>query len=363
MKKKIKIIFVVLAIASMGGVCIKGIASYVNAARFRSLLGTIRQTAKDKNIDLSTYSYEMLSRYVYPEYDNYSAKDTLSKRIQENVWYGGWTLDTQDSIICGEHSIDYHGNILGEYLLDGEKTGKHDYLWYTDRYSAFKELILNEDGTRKREYEPKDSEYLEQVKLTVQTAIEKTLTPEEKAQYTDINISITSDPDFDYFIPIDYKFYDNSREYFRNEANKYTLLFGFYIVILAAFLISTIGKKYIAKWIVTCAAFVLMIVLCQGVCKMLTAMAVYIVLVYFVLRILTLNHFSRTFFFCTLGIILGLLFNQAFSDCYLFSCRIEWVTALIDSKTWFVDISNVFMCLMLALDNKLLLDEYIERRK
>lgn len=360
MKKRIKMIFCVLAIACIGSVCVKGIASYVNAARFKSLISKITQTAVDKKISLSMTSCEGLALNSSPKYDKYAAKDTLSKRIEENVWYGGWTLDTQDSIICGEHSIDYHGNVQGEYKLEGEEK---DYLWNTDRYTAFKELSINEDGSRRRDYEPKDSEYLEQVKLTVQAAIEKTLTREEKAQYTDINISITSNPDFDYFIPKDYKFYVNSREYFKNEAKKYTLLFILYIVILTGFFMNTMGKQYIVKWIITVAAFILMIVLAKGSLRLFLVMGLYIVLVYVILRILTLNHFSRTFFFAVLGIILGLLLNKVYSNCHLYSFYIDFGTVLIDAKTWFIGAANIFMGLLFSLDNKILLDEYIERRK
>ncbi len=353
MKKRIKMIFMVLAIASMGGVCYKGISAYVNMTRFKDLISKISDTALEKNIDLNSSDYDKISLSSYPASDFFSAKDELSKRIEENIWYNGWYLDSQDSIICGEHSIDYHGNIQGKYFLNGED--ESDRYWSPEIYTNWKELSLNEDGTRKREYVPKDPDYLEQVRLTVQAAINETLTKEEKNHFTDINISITSDPDFDKFISEDYRFYTNSHKVYKNGLKKYIRLLIFYIVILAAFLLDTIGKKYIAKWIVSISAFVILFVITKDVFKMLTVIAVSIFLVYFVLRILTLNHFSRTFFFSTLGIILGLAFNKFFSTGY--------AGTHFNLELWFIILSNIFMCLMLALDNKTLLDEYIDRRK
>ena len=202
---------------------------------------------------------------------------------------------------------------------------------------------------------PKDSDYLDQVRLTVQTAIDETLTEEEKAQYTDINIRITSDPDFDQFIPDDYRLYTSSQKMYERGAKRYTLLLIFYIFVLLAFLLNSTGKQYIAKWIVSIAALVMLFVITKDFFKTLTVIAVSVFLLYFVLRILTLNHFSRTFFFSSLGIILGLAFNEVFSNGY--TC------GNYNTELWFIIVSNIFMCLMLALDHKALLDEYIERRK
>lgn len=352
MKKRIKIIFVVLAIASMGPECFKAISSYVNATRFKGLVSKISETASQKNIDLSSIDFDKIALSSYSSSDHFSAKDELSKRIEEKICYHGWYLDSQDSIICGEHSIDYHGNIQGKYLLNGED--ESDRYWRSETYTDWKNLSLNEDGTRKREYVPKDQDYLEQVKFTVQSAIDETLTEEEKTQFTDINISITSDPDFDQFIPDDYRFYTNSQKVYKKGFKKRILLLIFYIFILAAFLINTTGKKYIAKWIASVAALIMLFVVTKNVSKMVTIIAVSIFLLYFVLRILTLNHFSRTFFFSTLGIILGVEFNQIYSKGY---------SGNYTSELWYTVVSIIFMCLMLALDYKTLLDEYIDRRK
>ncbi len=352
MKKKIKIIFVVLAIASMGGVCYKGISSYINMARLKGLVTKISETALEKNIDLDSNAYERTYLYSYQTSDYFSAKDELSKRIEKTVLNHGWVLDSQDSITCGENSIDYHGNIQGNYLLDGEDEA--DRYWRPVKYTAWEDLSLNEDGSRKREYVPKEQDYLDQVRLTVQTAIDETLTEEEKAQFTDINICITSDPDFDQFIQDDYRLYTSSQKMYERGAKRYTLLLIFYIFVLVAFLLNSTGKKYIAKWIVSIAALVMLFAITKDFFKTLTVIAVSVFLLYFVLRILTLNHFSRTFFFSSLGIILGLAFNEVFSKGY--TC------GNYNTDLWFIIVSNIFMCLMLALDHKALLDEYIERR-
>ena len=363
MKKRIKMIFVGLAIASIIGVCFRGMYSYVNMARFKGIANKISETALEKNISLSSSSsdYDAISAYSsHLSSDYFSAKDTLSKRIEKNLVNKGWALDSSDSIICGEHSIDYHGNVQGIYLLEGEEDNYR--YWYEENYN-WKELAFNEDGSRKREYVPQEQDYLEQVRLTVQSAIDETLTEEERNQFTDINITITSDLDFDKFIPTDYRFYTNAQKFYRNGVKRMIKVLIFYVMILAAFLINMTGKRYIAKWIFSVAAFVPMFFISKSSYSILTAIACYIVLVYFVLRILTLNHFSRTFFFAILGIILGLLFNQIFAKGYLDSYRIDFSSILFDKTLWYITVSNIFMCLMLAINNKVLLDEYIERRK
>ena len=263
------------------------------------------------------------------------------------MWLTGWTLDSQDSIICDEHSIKYQGNVQGQYLLDGNEVWHQEYYSYYYRdYESYKKLLLNEDGSRQREYIPKSQEYLDQVKMTVQRAINDTLSEEEKEQYTDISIEITSEPDFEQFLKTDYSYYTASKEHYNDEAKKYAFLLLLYALVMVSFLIKLEDKQYIAKWIITIIGFGVMMFLCKEQLQMLTAIGCAIVLVYLDLRILTKNHFSRELFFTVSGIILGMIFNRFF----------------MTSHFCFAAVCNVIMCVIFALNNQALFDQHAEKQ-
>lgn len=358
MKKGVKGILCSLALLSIIAAGIVGFGFADNAIQYGKLVKKINQVAEDKKIDLDDNDYHI--RFL-SQNDYFIAKDELSKRIQSALSVKGWILDSKDSIDCRENSIIYKGNIEGDYhLCENGLTLNAEY-WspYKNIYPYYKKLSFNQDGSQKRDYIPKTKDYLEQVKLTVEEAIKEVLTEEEKVKYTDINITIVSEPDFDKFIPSDYRLYSNAKEYFQKKTVRYFFLLIMYLLVLIAFMLETKGKLYIVKWVLSALSFIMLVFLARRQIVILFSIGISVIVIYYSLKILTNNHFSRTLLFVFLGIILGELFTALFVGLEINKLTLDFIIHSPERLSLWI--SNLIICLMLVLDNKVLIEQHIER--
>lgn len=378
MKKNAKkILGGVAAIICAGMGVITGISVY-NSVKFSSLSKKMENLAAEKFISLE----EGFDYHSGDFKNDFTAKDEISERIQDELSYKGWKLESKDSIECEAPKIIYKGNVEGTYTLNGENDEQYSY-YRNEKYSLPK---TNEDGTRKREYTPKTAEELEQVKLTVENAINKVLegkvspvrfrksgrfsknenenlSENKKSEYTDIQVSITSEPDFDKFIPRDYRFYRDGFGENRFEALFYAMILCFYIICMISFFLSSKTKKsYRTKRIFAVFALAGLLIFAKFDFKVASglflAFLALVVLLHWSLKILTRNNFSRRTYFAILGAVTAVTFEffgfHAFSGYYYMRMFENQANFAILA---FIFVSTIITFIMLAQSWRVILDE------
>ena len=343
-----------LICAGMG--VITGLSVY-DSVKFSTLSKKIENLAAEKNISLEEKNC-LHSRY---QGNDFISKDVLSENIRSELFNKRWILDSRDSIECNAPVIICKGNVEGTYTLNGVEEREACYSWYSnEKYSHLK---INENGTREREYTPKTGEELEQVRLTVLDVIDSVLEKKNlKAEYTDIQVTIASEPDFDKFILADYRFYKNGCDVNKNNALYYSLILCFYIVCMISYFISNETKKSLA------AKKFLAVVALAGLCvfvkfdfnkvfPLFLQFLAIVVLLHWALKILTRNNFSRRAFFNFLGTITAFLwlFVPFARNGYFFRWFNEGQTNI--TVMIFLLVSSVITFCMLAQSWRVILDE------
>ena len=372
-----KILGGLAAIICAGMGVITGLSVY-NSVKFNTLSKKMENLAAEKFISLQGEGDDLRSR----DYKNdFVAKDELSERIRDELFFNGWKLESKDSIECEAPKIIYKGNVEGTYTLNGENA--EQYCYRSEKYSLPE---INEDGTRKREYTPKTAEELEQVRLTVVNAINnalerkyspvsirragkysktknENLDKSKEPEYTEIQVTITSEPDFDKFIPQDYRFYKNGFDENRSNALFYTLILCFYIICFVSYFLSYKTKKsFRAKRIF--AVFALAGLLIFAKFDFIVASGLFlaflplVVLLHWSLKILTRNHFSRRAYFAILGAVTAITFEffgfHAYSGYYFMRMFEDQANFAVLA---FIFVSTIITFIMLAQSWRVILDE------
>lgn len=355
---------------------ITGLSVY-NSVKFNTLSKKMENLAAEKFISLQGEGDDLRSRNFK---NDFVARDELSERIRDELSFKGWKLESKDSIECDAPKIIYKGNVEGTYTLNGENA--EQYCYRSEKYSLPE---TNNDGSRKREYTPKTAEELEQVRLTVVNAINnvlegkvspvrfrksgrftknenENLDKNKESEYTDIQVTITSEPDFDKFIPQDYRFYKNGFDENRSNALFYTLILCFYIICFLSYFLSYKTKKsFMVKRIFAIVAL-------AGICvfvkfdfnkifPIFLQFLVIVIILDWALKILTKNNFSRRTFFNFLGTITAFLWLYVpfAHNGYFFSRFNENQTDFI--VVVFIFLSSVITFCMLAQSWRVILDE------
>ncbi|MBR4599759.1 MAG: hypothetical protein IKO39_06905 [Treponema sp.] len=371
-----KILLSVAAIICAGMGVITGLSVY-NSVKFNTLSKKMENLAAEKFISLQGEGDDLRSRNFK---NDFVARDELSERIRDELSFKGWKLESKDSIECDAPKIIYKGNVEGTYTLNGENA--EQYCYRSEKYSLPE---TNNDGSRKREYTPKTAEELEQVRLTVVNAINnvlegkvspvrfrksgrftknenENLDKNKESEYTDIQVTITSEPDFDKFIPQDYRFYKNGFDENRSNALFYTLILCFYIICFLSYFLSYKTKKsFMVKRIFAIVAL-------AGICvfvkfdfnkifPIFLQFLVIVIILDWALKILTKNNFSRRTFFNFLGTITAFLWLYVpfAHNGYFFSRFNENQTDFI--VVVFIFLSSVITFCMLAQSWRVILDE------
>ena len=367
MKKITKIVLGVTASAcTVFMVCLEGItlAKYL---KYDGLSKKMEGLASEKNISLEE------KNYFSPFYEDstFTADNDLAKRIQKELLGYGWKLEKSDSIEVGEHSILYKGNVEGSYTLDGKTVDS--YCLASDYSTLSKDkLILNEDGTRVRDYTPKTPQELEQVRLTVLEAIDNvlkgktapyggwnnTLHAEDnaKSRYTDIQIVITSEPDFDQFIPCDYRFYKSVTKKEEGNLVNYALLVVMYILTLAVFCNTGSERNIKVTVALETAALVTVMIYCTFNMLVPIVVLATAMLCHYGLSALTKNRYPRFLMFIITGLMTGVFVNSVRCRTPLQRALVLGENCLSDVSGYVLMLSNIFMCIVLSLAWQVIID-------
>lgn len=353
--KKSKIVFgTLISIATtflvfIEFVSLKNFVKFDLLAKKVEMLAAKNDVLLEKNYDLSLFDINQ---------ESFSAKDNLSQKIQQSLFSRSFYLDRNASIQCSENSIIYKGNIEGDYFLNGKK--ESDFYFSDSDYDFDKEWViskklnLNSDGTRKRDYIPKDEKDIEKMQVIVKDSIDDVLREENlNSIYKDIQIEITSKPHFEKFISDDYDFYVSEKGRFKDSLTKFSLWLAFYTVSLLAFFCGISKRAYILKIIFSTLACAIAIVLGKTNLLIPILICIMIVFNYYALKIVTKNNFSREFYFSTLGFALAIFLNLMDMTSY-FDINVLRICLYV---------FNFFVCIALSLTWQIILDTRISIKK